>query len=280
LASRRVAVLELGDADGTVVVYVHGVPGCRLDPVLLEPVLDRVGLRVVAIDRPGYRRSDPAPGRGILDWPDDVAAVADALDVGPLMLLSFSAGTPFLLGCCIRLADRVTAAASVSGLAPPDRRGALDGASASRRAAWAVARHPLAVRLLDEALAWWVRARPGAVVDHHAQRATDGSALEKPSVRAAMVAAYREALAQGGGALAHEHHLAASPWGFSPADVQCPVRLWHGEKDALLRPVNSEWLAAELPLGEARIVPGAGHFVTLTHGEEIARDLLLASAGR
>lgn len=51
---RQISVLEFGDADGRVVVYVHGVPGSRLDPLPLEPMLHRTGVRLVSIDRPGY----------------------------------------------------------------------------------------------------------------------------------------------------------------------------------------------------------------------------------
>lgn len=214
-----------------------------------------------------------------MDWPDDVAAVADALELGPLLLLSFSAGTPFLLACCVHLRGRVLAAASVAGLAPLDRPGPLDAASVARRTWWAIARHRRAIRALDGVMAHAVRVRPHDVVDRHAQKAPppESRRLREPDVLADMVQAYRQALAQGAGAVAHEHHLLASSWGFSLDDVECPVRLWHGEDDRLLRAENSRWLASQLPHADARIVPGAGHFMVLTHGEEIARDLVLAS---
>ena len=75
---RRLGCAEYGDPDAMPVLYCHGFPSCRLEPSML-PVS---GIRLIALDRPGYGLSDPLPGRTLLDWPRDVAAAADALGLG------------------------------------------------------------------------------------------------------------------------------------------------------------------------------------------------------
>jgi pimeloyl-ACP methyl ester carboxylesterase len=45
---------EYGEVTGMPVVYFHGMPGSRLDPVALDEEYRRLGVRVVAIERPGY----------------------------------------------------------------------------------------------------------------------------------------------------------------------------------------------------------------------------------
>jgi pimeloyl-ACP methyl ester carboxylesterase len=50
------------------------------------------------------------------------------------------------------------------------------------------------------------------------------------------------------------------PWGFEPERVEGPVRLWLGERDALVQ--AHVWLErpGQFPACETTVVPGAGHF--------------------
>ncbi len=75
---RVLAYEQYGDADGRPVFFFHGTPGSRLfHPP--DEVTRRTGVRLICVDRPGYGGSTFQPGRQILDWPADIAALADAL---------------------------------------------------------------------------------------------------------------------------------------------------------------------------------------------------------
>jgi hypothetical protein len=63
-----------------------GIPGSRLEARFAHPAAAAAGLRVIALDRPGYGLPDFQPGRAITDWPGDVAEAA-----GLLQLPRFSA---------------------------------------------------------------------------------------------------------------------------------------------------------------------------------------------
>src|SRR5579872_7299331 len=55
LADGRVlACLELGDPSGPVVLYFHGYPGSRLEARVAAAAATRLGVRLLAIDRPGF----------------------------------------------------------------------------------------------------------------------------------------------------------------------------------------------------------------------------------
>ncbi|MGH2898955.1 MAG: alpha/beta fold hydrolase, partial [Solirubrobacteraceae bacterium] len=72
---RELTFTELGDPNGTPVFGFHGTPGSyRLFDVLDEDAR-RLGLRLIAPDRPGYGHSDYVPDRRLLDWPRDVVAL-------------------------------------------------------------------------------------------------------------------------------------------------------------------------------------------------------------
>jgi pimeloyl-ACP methyl ester carboxylesterase len=90
---RRLAFAEYGDPAGRPCLYFHFTPGSRLDPLVVfhdkAELLD--GIRLVAIDRPGFGRSDRQPGRTFLDWPADVTAVTDQLGINTFSVLEVSA---------------------------------------------------------------------------------------------------------------------------------------------------------------------------------------------
>ena len=108
------------------VLYCHGFPSCRLEPSML-PVS---GIRLIALDRPGYGLSDPLPGRTLLDWPRDVAAAADALGLGRFAVAGVSGGAPYAAACAALLKDRIIGLALICGIAPPGEGWEAGGAAA------------------------------------------------------------------------------------------------------------------------------------------------------
>lgn len=65
--SRRLAFCEYGDQQGAPVFYFHGTPGSRLEAQLGARMARKYRIRILAPDRPGIGRSDPRPGRKLLD---------------------------------------------------------------------------------------------------------------------------------------------------------------------------------------------------------------------
>jgi pimeloyl-ACP methyl ester carboxylesterase len=52
---RQVGYMLRGPANGDVVVYLHGMPGCRREQrIFPDSVLERLCLRVLSIDRPEW----------------------------------------------------------------------------------------------------------------------------------------------------------------------------------------------------------------------------------
>jgi pimeloyl-ACP methyl ester carboxylesterase len=121
-------------------------------------------VRKVAVDGPGIGGSDPQPGRRVLDWPSDVAELADSLGIERFAVLGFSFGGPYARACAHALARRVTRAGLVSclgpidpdakrGMPPPTRYG-LAAARISlwfaRPMVWFTARQALGGKMIDQ----------------------------------------------------------------------------------------------------------------------------------
>jgi pimeloyl-ACP methyl ester carboxylesterase len=77
---RKLAYAEFGKPDGYPVLYCHGAPSSRLEPLSLgDDVLSQLGLRVICPDRPGIGQSDFQSDRGFSGWPRDVVFLTEAL---------------------------------------------------------------------------------------------------------------------------------------------------------------------------------------------------------
>lgn len=98
---------DVGPPDGDLVLCVHGTPGSRMQatgPLIGDA--ERLGLRVVAPDRPGYGGSSFAPYR-VVDYPGIVARFADALGIGTFGVIGTSGGGRYACACGAALGNRV-----------------------------------------------------------------------------------------------------------------------------------------------------------------------------
>lgn len=71
-----------GGEDRLTVFWHHGTPNLGPPPEPLFPAADRLGIRWVSYDRPGYGGSTPRPGRDLASAANDVAGIGDALGIG------------------------------------------------------------------------------------------------------------------------------------------------------------------------------------------------------
>ncbi|GAA0516716.1 hypothetical protein GCM10011581_46720 [Saccharopolyspora subtropica] len=89
---RKLAWAEWGPAGGSPVLLCPGAATSRWLGFGAD-VVDRLGIRLISLDRPGLGASDPAPGRTLDDWARDVAE----LGLPDLAVIGYSAGGPFAL---------------------------------------------------------------------------------------------------------------------------------------------------------------------------------------
>src|SRR5215469_5153022 len=116
---RTLHFYDTGGGDGRLAMFWHhGTPNIGAPPEPLFAAADRLGIRWVSYDRPGYGGSTPCPGRDVASAAGYVAAVADALGIDRFAVMGHSGGGPHALACAAVLPGRVLAAVCMSGLAP------------------------------------------------------------------------------------------------------------------------------------------------------------------
>lgn len=89
---RRLALADYGDPAGEPMLYMHGTPSCHLEVMAfgLDGIAARLGLWLIAIDRPGMSDSPFQTDRRVLDWPNDVTALTEQLSLQRFAVLGYS----------------------------------------------------------------------------------------------------------------------------------------------------------------------------------------------
>ena len=117
---RKLGYADLGNPDAnSVVFHFHGFPGSRLEAMLLANKATSE-YRIISIDRPGMGLSDFKKNRTLLDWPDDVIELADALEIDKFAVEGISGGGPYAAACAYKIPKRLTSCGIISGVASKD----------------------------------------------------------------------------------------------------------------------------------------------------------------
>lgn len=272
---RVLGYAEYGSPGGKPVLYFPGVPSSRLLHPPEEPAR-RIGVRIIAVERPGYGLSDNQKGRRLCDWPGDVSEFADGLGIERCPVIGTSGGGPYALACAWQMPDRVTRAAVVSGVGPTDLPGFVEEMPSIRRMGAVIARK--APWLLPLALGLFMNPRHNP--EKFFQNMVSGNSeadrrlLNRPEMKAMLIGNYQEATRRSMQGFARDSIILSNPWGFQPEDIRVPVGLWHGEDDANVSISAARYLATAIPGCQAHFVPGEGHWLILEHFQEILEWLM------
>jgi len=248
------------------VVWHHGTPNIGAPPEPLFPAAERLGIRWVSYDRPGYGGSTPVRARDVASAAADVARVADALGIDRFAVMGHSGGGPHALACAALLPERVVGVVSMAGLAPFGAdgldwfAGMIDSGVASLRAALdgrgAKERHEASAAEYDPE---FTAADLAVLGGEWSWLAT----IVGPAVEA------------GPGGLIDDDLAYVAPWAFDPAQVVAPALFVHGGRDRIVPSAHSEWLARHCPMAELRLSPDDGH-ISILNSSTAAMEWLRA----
>lgn len=253
------------------VVYLHGFPGSRLEPAFADSAAKRLGLSIIAPDRPGFGRSSERRGAEFTDWPGDLDALLESLQVRRYGILGVSGGAPYALASARARPERLVAALVVSGVSPAEG-GALSGMALQNRMLFRLARRAPRFtklvlmgigsiwKLFPRTIIWWLRS-----TTTRADRRT----LDLADFSSQMVMAISEGLRGGTSAAADDFLRLARPWPFRLEEISAPVAFWHGLQDIYVPHSMSSYSASRVPGAVTRLVPGQGHSMVFTIKREV-----------
>jgi pimeloyl-ACP methyl ester carboxylesterase len=275
---RALGFAEYGDPDGAPLFFFYGLWASRLTYHPDDQIARSLGVRLITIDRPGIGLSDPKPGRRLIDWPADVAALADALQIQRFAVLGWSGGGAYALACAYRIPERLIAVGLASGGAP--LAGIEPAAHLTRQwktvacIAWIA---PWSIYLF----AWYqtitFRYQSHRFVEQLVQRfpRCDQDILAQPGMHQMMLETTQELYRQGCRGLYEDLLVFTRPWGFRLEEIHLPVQIWHGEADNVLAPTFAHYLAGRLPQCQATLHPNEGHLLLFKRWRDLLQSLTL-----
>jgi len=238
------------DAAGRLAVFWHhGSPNIGAPPEPLFSDAERLGIRWVSYDRPGYGGSSPHPNRDVASAAGDASAVADALGIDRFAVMGHSGGGSHALACAALLQERVLGVVVVAGMAPFGAEG-LD---------WFDGFGPAGVAELRAAAAG-----RAALEKHLAQ--SDDEPEFTPEDEAALAGEWSWFI--------DDDLAGVGAWGFDPAEIAAPALFLHGGRDRVVPAAHGEWLARRCPASELWLYPEDGHISVLNSGAAAAMSWL------
>lgn len=275
-----------GDPARELLVFCVGTPSAVVEFPYVADAATARGLRSVICSRPGYGGSTRNEGRTVADAAADMAALADHLGADRFLVAGWSGGGSTALACAALLPDRVRAAATMAGTAPPVEAGEV----------WTTWFQPAQVNEIralttkppaelapeyEQAAKGFADLTGEQLTLSDNQSAADKAALiEVPEVAEWLAQSIKSAVSSGIWGWLDDDLAWAKPWGFEMADIRVPVIVRHGDEDGFVSIDQGRWLAAHIPGARFEEMPGGGHTTVGVPIDPVITDLLDAAGPR
>lgn len=271
---RQLCYAEYGNPNGKPIFLFHGNPGSRLSWGLMPDSPFLPNIHIIAPDRPGYGFTD-YDRNAIVNWPNDIAELADYLDIDKFAVFGPSGGGPFALACAWKIPDRITSI-GVFGSVGPNLPEATEGIIKSLRLLWKIS-NPLfwLVKLQMKVMASMAKKDPEKLSTKMRDLELsewDKEIFDRAEIRNIFNIDFPEAYRQNGIGSAYDTTIPAR-WPIPLDQIKIKVHIWHSEPDVLVGKM-SKYIAKKLPNSQLMCLPNTGHLWILEHMKEILETLI------
>ena len=261
---RKLGYIDLGKSDGKPLFHFNGFPGSRLEVTILADRAIKKNIRVIGIDRPGMGLSDFKKNRTLLDWPDDVVELADALGIDKFAVEGISGGGPYVAACAYKIPERLTSCGIISGAASKDLE-----VEKKMRIFSVIRIFPWLFKLMI-----WLQSRGMRNLEKAEKKMkesakkfpeADRKIFDDPQILSLFVKETAEAFRQGSKGVYYEGKIYVKSWGFNLEDIspKLKVYIWHGEADEIVPVAMGRGMCKLIPNCEGKFYPGEGHYSTI-----------------
>jgi pimeloyl-ACP methyl ester carboxylesterase len=251
---RQLAYAVYGLATGRPVLYFHGTPSSRLEPLLLESYGQRLedmlmqhGLKLIAIDRPGFGLSSFNKRNNFISVANDAKQLLDKLQINNCAVLCWSGGGPYALAMAHEFPELVNNVSIICGFARKFDKSIFSQMGInkwyfrfSKFTPWAVraTMNFLRKRKINRIPPQWITGLP--FIDYQ---------LVKPISKFRELArvSMKEAARNGGRGPVAEARSYYKPFGFDIASIRCRVHYWWGTKDMSVIRLHAEEVEIKIP---------------------------------
>lgn len=221
------------------------LPYIEMPSVMREMLLP--GIRPITYFRPGYAGTDGRPGRAVADAAVETTAVLDQWGIEKAVMWGGSGGGPHALACGALIPDRVAGIVLDSSPAPFELLGeaGFDGMTEVNQVGYKMSMSSQG-DLLEQMRA--VFDPTYEVDDPEGIVSLARQAIMREGLPGGASPAYfADLLVESGRGWADDVYAITHPWGFGLDDVQVPVHVMYGTRDAMTPPSHGRLLAESLP---------------------------------
>lgn len=273
---KLLAFSQYGDPKGKPLFYFHGWPASRLSAEIYDKLAKKLHIRIISPDRPGFGLSDYQENRTLLNWPDDVVALASHLKIKKFAVIGVSGGGPYAVVCAYKIPERLTRAGIVVGLGPILGPQSVEGILWIAKIGWLTfGRYPLIRRI--SAASQYLNYRYGLFlgINRFTWGKADRYMFDNSGLTKRLNDTIREGFRQGYKGPELDLKLYCTDWGFDLKKIRTKTYLWYGEKDQNASLAMGKYYAWQIPGSKLTIYPNEGHLIAITHAEQILRTLSL-----
>ena len=261
---RKLGYIDLGKSDGKPLFHFNGFPGSRLEVTILADRAIKKNIRVIGIDRPGMGLSDFKKNRTLLDWPDDVVELADALGIDKFAVEGISGGGPYVAACAYKIPERLTSCGIISGATSKDLE-----VEKKMRIFSVIRIFPWLFKLMI-----WLQSRGMRNLEKAEKKMkesakkfpeADRKIFDDPQILSLFVKETAEAFRQGSKGVYYEGKIYVKSWGFNLEDISPKLKMyiWHGEVDEAVPVAMGRGMCKLIPNCVGNFYPGEGHYSTI-----------------
>jgi len=274
---RTIEYWDGGDPHGRPAIYHPGTPVSRVFGRWGHDAAVEAGVRLLALNRPGYGGSTSSRAPSLLSVGRDTAELAALLGLSEVAVFGSSGGGPFAVATAVAAPGSVAALGIVGAIGPWR---VLEGPEANVED-----RACLALLDAGDAEGAWacmyrdVDERRGHISPTQAADellATDRSVLAREPTYRQLWIENMAVVQQNFDGYVFDNVAWGAAWDVDPRDVVAPALLLYGTDDAhCSADLHGRWYAERIASSELVVVPSAGHIDAIDgHWPEVLAGLL------
>ncbi|TDH29047.1 alpha/beta fold hydrolase [Segetibacter sp. 3557_3] len=279
---RKLGYALYGPGDGERVLYFHGTPSSRLEPLILgsyhkniEELLHHFHLQLVSIDRPGMGRSTFDPRGDFRSFAIDVQELTTDWEISRTKVLCWSGGGPFALSLAYHFPSLIRQVYIITGFSRSfseprvfrNMNGNIYYFWAARNIPWLLRRilNFIGKREAHRPIPRWLSGLPD--VDH--------ALLSDPAtINHFSKCTLNEACRQGSAGLVHDAAGYFGETGYHLQQIAQPVHYWYGLKDNTVSNVHPAAVEKYVPNATMHYKENEGHLsVYINWIEEVLQTI-------